>query len=149
MMTRFWPAAAVAIVLASGACGNDTRDTGAADGTGTATVPATNVSVSEIRLGNAVGGDKRVAEETDDFRTTETIYASVATAGISPNATLSARWTFQDGQVVSEDTQTIAPNGPAYTEFHISNPSGWPTGDYKVEFFLNGQSVGSKDFEIK
>ena len=37
----------------------------------------------EIRLGNAIGADKRVTNETEDFRPTETIYASVATTGIA------------------------------------------------------------------
>ena len=150
MTRRFWLAAACALTLATtGACNRDARDTGANTGTGTTTTPANSVSAGEIRLGNAIGADKRVANETDDFRPTETIYASVATTGIAPNATLVARWTYQDGQVVSTDSITIAPNSDEYTEFHISNPSGFPPGDYKLEVFMNGQSVGTKDFDVE
>ena len=153
MTRRFWLAAACALTLATaGACNRDTQDTGAGTGTGTgtaATTPANAVSAGEIRLGNAIGADKRVTNETEDFRPTETIYASVATTGIAPNATLVARWTYQDGQVVSTDSITIAPNSAEYTEFHISNPGGFPTGDYKLEVFMNGQSVGSKDFDVE
>ncbi|HEU4829313.1 MAG TPA: hypothetical protein VFT04_08960 [Gemmatimonadales bacterium] len=149
MTRRFWMAAACALTLASvGACGDDTRDT--AEGTGAvATPPASNVSAGEIRLGNAIGADKRVTNESDDFRPTETIYASVATTGVAPNANLVARWTYQDGQVVSTDSITIAPNSAEYTEFHISNPGGFPAGDYKLEVFMNGQSVGTKDFDVE
>ena len=151
MTQRFWLAAACALTLVTaGACNRDTPDTGANTGTGVGTTtPANNVSAGEIRLGNAIGADKRVANETEDFRPTETIYASVATTGIAPNANLVARWTYQDGQVVSTDSITIAPNSAEYTEFHISNPGGFPTGDYKLEVFMNGQSVGTKDFDVE
>ncbi|HEX6644730.1 MAG TPA: hypothetical protein VF037_08630, partial [Gemmatimonadales bacterium] len=107
MTTRFWTAAACSLLLAAGACNNDARDTGA--GTGTA-APANNVEVNEVRLGSAIGADKRVTNETDDFRPTETIYASIATSGMAPNSNLVARWTYQDGQVVSTDSIAIAPS---------------------------------------
>ena len=43
----------------------------------------------------------------------------------------------------------VAPNGDAYTEFHISKPTGLPKGKYKVEVFLDSKSAGTKDFEVK
>ena len=109
------------------------------------------LQVTSVDLGKSIGGDKRVNDNatTDDFAPNETIYASVATEGTGENATLTARWTYQDGQVVDETSQTISPTGPSITEFHISKPDGFPKGDYKVEILLNGQSVQSKDFEVK
>ena len=109
------------------------------------------LQVTSVDLGKSIGADKRVNDnaEADDFAPNETIYASVATEGTGANATLTARWTYQDGQVVDESTQTISPTGPSVTEFHISKPDGFPKGDYKVEILLNGQSVQSKDFEVK
>jgi len=53
------------------------------------------------------------------------------------------------GQVVDNSTQTISPTGPAVTEFHLSKPSPWPEGDYKVEISLNGASAGTKGFKVK
>ena len=38
---------------------------------------------------------------------------------------------------VDETTIEFESSGPATNEFHISKPSGWPKGDYKVEVFLN------------
>lgn len=107
------------------------------------------VRVDDLRLGNAVGADKWVTTEADDFKPTETIYLSVRTTGSAPSATLQAKWTFQDGQVVKDDSQTIAPNGTTNTAFYVSRPSGWPVGNYTVSVMLNGQSAGSKDFEVK
>ena len=105
------------------------------------------VAVSAVNLGKSVGPDKRVASETTQFASTDTIYASVATNGTGTGS-LTARWTFQDGQVVDETTQPISASGPATTEFHVAKPSGWPAGNYKVEISLNGAAAQSKDFSV-
>ena len=105
--------------------------------------------VSGIQLGNAIGADKRVAAPTSSFATTDTIYASVATDGASPSVTLVARWTFEDGQLVNEETQTIAPTGAAVSEFHIAKPDGWPAGSYQVEVLANGASAGKQSFQVR
>jgi hypothetical protein len=109
------------------------------------------VRVTEVDLGRSIGADKRINDNaaTDDFGRNDTIFASVATDGNASGASLTARWTYQDGQVVDESSQTVAGSGPAVTEFHISKPDGWPVGKYKVEIRLNGQTVESKDFEVK
>jgi hypothetical protein len=83
------------------------------------------------------------------FAASDTIDAVVSTTGSATSATLAAKWTFQDGQVVDESSQTIAPTGPAATTFTIAKPDGWPTGKYKVEITLDGQAAGSSEFEVK
>jgi hypothetical protein len=100
-------------------------------------------------VGRHLGADKRVAETLTKFSPRDTIYAVAITQGSSPSATVTARWTYEDGgQVVKEDSRTIAPNGTEATEFHISKPSGWPKGKYRVTLTLAG-STESKDFEVK
>lgn len=115
-----------------------------------ASAPATSeaVSVASIDLGSAVGADQKVTTATTTFNPKDSIYAAVSTTG-SGNATLAAKWTYQDGQTVKEDSKTIAATGPATTSFEISKPDGWPAGNYKVEVTLNGQPAGSKDFSVK
>jgi len=105
-------------------------------------------AVRSVSLGNAVGADKRVTNPSSSFMTTDTIYASVATEGAAPSVTLTARWTYGDGQVVSEASETIAPSGPAATEFHIAKPDGWPPGTYKVEISANGVPATSQTFTV-
>ena len=107
------------------------------------------VSVASVDLGTAVGPDQKVTTPTTTFGAKDTIYAAVSTTGTASNATLGAKWSYQDGQTVNDSSQTIAPNGPAVTTFHISTPDGWPTGNYKVEIALAGKAVSSKDFEVK
>ena len=114
------------------------------------TAPATQgvLRVTDVDLGGSVGSDKRVTVKTDSFSPSETVYVSVTTEGAAPSAILKARWTFEDGQVVQESSQTIAPTGPSVTEFHVSNPAGWPKGSYKVEVFLNGSSMETESFKV-
>lgn len=111
--------------------------------------PAAAVRVTETDLGRSLAADKGIADKTSEFRPTDTIYLSVETDGTSPQATLQTRWTYQDGQVVKEESQTIAPTGKARTEFHIVKPDGWPVGKYTVAVSLNGVAAGTKDFEVK
>ena len=110
--------------------------------------PAVTFSVTGVALGKAVAADKSVAQPLTTFGPKDTIYASVATVGSSSSAALAAVWTFQTGQVVLADTQAIAPQGPAHTEFHISKPSGWPVGKYTVTISLDGAPAGAQDFEV-
>jgi hypothetical protein len=115
-----------------------------------ATPPAQQgVSVTSVDLGTAVGADQKVTTPTTSFSPKDTIYAAVSTTGAAANATLGAKWTYQDGQTVNDSSQTIAPTGPAVTTFHISKPDGWPAGNYKVEITLDGNAVSSKDFSVK
>ena len=143
--------ATVALAIATlGACSKDKNES-AGDETPGAAAPApaaSTVAVADIDLGRAVT-NARVSDKTDDFKTTDTVYASVHTTGTAAAAAVMARWTFEDGQVVDESTQSIAPSGDAYTEFHISKPGGLPKGKYKVEVFLDSKSAGTKDFEVK
>lgn len=113
----------------------------------TAAAPAA-ISVSSVDLGNAVDGDQKVTTPTSSFGAKDTIYASVATTGAG-TAKLDAKWTYQDGQTVNQESTTINPTGPTNTAFHIAKPSGWPTGSYKVEVSLDGKSVSTKDFSVK
>ena len=134
-----------ALVLSSSACKKGSESTASKD---VGMTPAEEVRISEVQLGRQVGPDKRVTAEQDDFSPRDTIYASVLTTGSAPSATVTARWTFEDGQVVKEDSRTIAPSGTEATEFHISKPSGWPKGKYKVTLSAGG-STESEEFEVK
>lgn len=118
-----------------------------------APAPAATASVTAVSLGNAVGADMKVATPSTTFAPKDTIYASVATSTSDPAASipakLAARWTFEDGQVVNEESKDVNLSGPGDTEFHISQPNGLPAGKYKVEISLDGNVVQSQDFEVK
>ena len=106
-------------------------------------------NVTAVELGNAVDADRRVRAPTTSFAPSDTIYASIRSEGSGPDVTLTARWSYQDGQVVEETSQVIVPRGPAATEFHISKADGWPTGQYKLEVIANGAPVATKEFSVQ
>lgn len=135
-------------LVTAGACGK--KEEPATQTSGGAIAPAsTALQVTDVTLGRSVSGDKRIADQTDTFSPRDTIYASVHTAGTAQNTTLAARWTYQDGQVVTESNQAISPTGDAYTEFHIFKPSGWPAGKYTLHLLVNGQELRTKDLTVK
>jgi hypothetical protein len=106
------------------------------------------VKVTEVQLGKALGADKRVTEPLTSFAPKDTIFASVVTEGSATAAELTARWTFQDGQLVNETKRSIAPGAKEVTEFSIQKPDGWPAGTYKVEILLDGKPADSKSFTV-
>ena len=137
----------LALATAS-ACGK--KEQPATQTSGGAIAPvSTTIQVADITLGRSVSADKRVADQADTFSPHDTIYASVHTTGTSQNTNLGARWTYQDGRVVTESNETISPAGDAYTEFHIFKPSGWPAGKYTLHLLVNGQEVQTKDLTVK
>lgn len=134
-------------LLVVAGCGNRDTETGTIDEPAPGTTAG--VEVTEVALGRAIGPDKAVSERTTTFGPTDTIYASVRTEGTASSSTISARWTFEDGQVVDESSQTVAPAGAEVTEFHISNPAGWPTGGYEVSISLDGEMVETESFTVE
>ena len=142
-------ACSLAFMLFAFGCGK--KDAPPTDDAGSGAATTAAVSVENVKVGRAIGADMRLTAETDEFRSSDTIFAVVETRGSGPNTSLQARWTYEDGQVVDESTRNIAASIEDATEFHISKPSGsgWPKGKYKVEILLNGAPAGSEDFEVK
>lgn len=152
-------AIAVSIALALGACGKKEAPPAPAPVPAPAPAPvavepapapvAQGVTVTSVSLGNAVDAAQNVTMPLENFASKDTIYAAVGTTGTSAATAIAAKWTYQDGQVVNESSQTVAPVGPAVTTFHISKPDGWPLGAYAVEISVDGKVVDSKKFEVK
>jgi hypothetical protein len=118
-----------------------------------APAPAPAPTVSTIELGRHIGPDKRVTDTASVFAPRDTVYLAVVTNNTTPTSNVTAKWSFQDGQVVDSTMQVVAPSttadAAAVTEFHIVKPSGWPVGKYKVDVLLDGQPAGSREFEVK
>ncbi|HEX6631198.1 MAG TPA: hypothetical protein VF048_08915 [Gemmatimonadaceae bacterium] len=158
MLRSSLAAAAAALALTTLACNKDradenaslTPDTGGAVATAPApnAAPAAALNVTDVTLGKGMVGDTAVADATDDFAPGDTIHAVVRHEGPA-GATLTARWTYQDGQVVDERTETLAAAGAHTTHFLITKPSGWPAGDYKLHVLVNGNEVQSEDFKVE
>jgi hypothetical protein len=112
-------------------------------------VAPAGVTVASVTVGNAVDAAQNVSMTAKSLTPKDTIYAGVATTGAASNAVIVARWSFGDGQLVNEESRTIAPTGPAVTTFHIAKPDGWPVGKYKVDITLDGKPAGSQEFMVQ
>ena len=104
--------------------------------------------VTDVSVGSSINADRSVRSPMSSFAPTDTIYASVATEGTG-SGSLTARWQFEDGQVVDETTQSISPSGTGHTEFHISMPDGFPSGAYTVEILVNGQRAATESYAVR
>jgi len=143
-----WAAGLAVAVIGMPACKKKEAPAPPAEAAAPAPAPPA-FAVQGIDVGKSIGADKKVTAPATTFGRRDTIYVSVATEGAAPSKTISAKWTFQDGQFVKEQSEAIAPTGPAATEFHISKPKPWPVGKYKVEIAVDGAAAGSKEFEVK
>ena len=115
--------------------------------TNTANPSAQPVQVVALDLGRNIGTDKQVTERVETFKPNDTIYASIHTSGSAPSSTMSVKWTDPNGQVVDQSEQPIVTTDSNAMEFHLSKP-GLPAGTYKVEVFVDGNSVQSKEFKV-
>jgi len=53
------------------------------------------------------------------------------------------------GLVIAEPEKRVSMKGSGATEFHIAYSAGFPPGDYDIELFLNGQSVGTRHVRVE
>ena len=90
----------------------------------------TALSVRDVDMGRHVGADRKIADKTDDFAPGDTIFASVHTSGTATNGAVVGRWTYGDGSVVDEKTDTVTTSGDAYSVFYIMSPAGLKKGKY-------------------
>ena len=105
-------------------------------------------TVSSVTLGNAIDANNIIATPLTAFAAGDTIHASVATDGAAPSR-LVAKWMHLDSnQTVAEETKDVAA-GAQTTDFHISNPDGWPPGRYRVEVSQDGSVINTSEFDVR
>jgi hypothetical protein len=107
--------------------------------------------VTSVQLGKGIQPDNTVQTATTTFGPKDTIYLSVTSEGMAPQAQLATHWTFGPKQVlVHEESKTVSPPSekPMRTEFHISKPSGWPAGDYTVALTVDGKPSQTQTFTV-
>jgi hypothetical protein len=109
--------------------------------------PRGPLKVGTIQTGKSLNSDNSVGGHTTRFKGDDTIYVAVLTEGPG-SGTITARWTYV-GRLVSEDSRDVSYLDSAPTEFHITNSSGFPPGDYAVEILIDGKSVGTRNLRVE
>ena len=105
------------------------------------------LKVKTIQTGRSLNSDNSVGLLTQRFRPDQTMYVAVLTDGPGKGK-LTAKWTYA-GRTVSEDTKSVSYRDSAATEFHITNSSGFPPGDYSVEILLDDKPVETRNLKVE
>lgn len=105
------------------------------------------LQLDTIQVGRALSADNRIGQHTITFRPDDTIYVSVLTKDTG-KGTVGVKWLYGD-RLISEPSKPVSYQGAAATEFHIQNSGGFPEGKYSVEAFIDGQSVGKRNFSVE
>ena len=75
---------------------------------------------------------------------------SILTDKPPAGTSLCARWTFEDGQVVSEGNESLASLDRTAIEFHIAKPDrARPRAAIASKIALNGRPAGDREFEVR
>jgi hypothetical protein len=104
------------------------------------------LALANIQVGRSLNPDRSVASITNLFKPSETIYVAVQTSAAG-SGIVGVKWMY-GSQVIDEPTKQVSYDGAASTEFHMQNSGGFPPGDYSVEVFLDGVSVGKRAFKV-
>jgi hypothetical protein len=117
-----------------------------------APVPAPSLGdfkVVRLSLGRSLDVGNDIADERSVFSPRDPVYAVVVTTGTHQGLMLSARWFDGDGKLLAQNDQRMVPDGPMLASFHLNPPGGWPKGHYKLDIALDGQSMQSKEFDVR
>ena len=110
--------------------------------------PVPVARIEKITVTKSVQADKTPGEAAASFGKKDTVYVSFWVADAPAGTELKARWSDPTGKQLVEDKIVTDKAGAGYSEFHAAKKSGWASGTYKVELFLNGQPAGSTTFTV-
>ncbi len=106
-------------------------------------------SVTSITVGSSASTDASTTSQAT-LSTSDPIYVTIRTDGTPGNVEIAARLSYQDGQQVGEESETLNTSGPETTNISFRHPTGWPTGTYTVDVTVDGQPAGmSQQVEIR
>lgn len=112
----------------------------------------TELSLTNLRMAFDQDGNN----VTTTFSTTDVFYA-VADLNNAPQGTqVEAKWTAVNATDTEPNlefqTQTLDITEESFTGtiyFQLSNDEGWPTGQYKVDLYLNGTLAQTAEFSVQ
>lgn len=106
-------------------------------------------TIVAVLLGNSLDADRVVINDSDRFERKDALHASVLSTGAHQGLRLTARWLAADGSLIAETEQPLVPTAATATTFSVSHPDGWPSGDYQLQIAINGQTLRSRDFQVR
>jgi hypothetical protein len=93
---------------------------------------------------------------TTTFSTTDVFYAVADLANAPQGTVVEAKWTAVNAADTEPNlefqTQTLDITEESFSGtiyFQLSNDDGWPTGQYKVDLYLDGTLAQSAEFNVQ
>ena len=108
-----------------------------------------DTTISMIDTSNAASETELTGPLSDQFAPQDSIFMAIRTNGTAEKYTISSKWFYPDGEVITENSQIVTGAGPTSTIFSMSKPDGWAPGTYKVEYAINGTLQQTKTFVVR
>lgn len=118
-------------------------------------LPACSFSASSANISNAkMARDQAGKQPTKTFSPKDAFYCVGDLSNAPDDTTVKAVWTAVDVEGAKPDTEikeASTNSGSGQLQFNLSNSSLWPTGNYKVDLFLNDAKKPTKtlSFEVQ
>ena len=100
--------------------------------------------------------DQDAKNPTTTFAPTDVFYAVADLANAPQGTKVEAKWTAVNATDTEPNlefqTQTLDITEESFSGtiyFQLSNDEGWPTGQYKVDLYLNGTLAQSAEFSVQ
>ena len=109
------------------------------------------VKISEVSLANQVDEDFAPTNETQQFSSTEIIYACIRINYFILGNSLKAKWYDNNGNLIVETVVDMDEDmyEPMWADFTFEGEDGYLLpGAYNVEIYLNDNLYGTYDFEV-
>jgi len=107
-----------------------------------------DTEVTRIDSSNQASETELTGMVSDVFGPKDSVYLDIRTRGTAEKYTISSKWFYPDGEVITENSQVVQGAGPTSTIFSMSKPDGWAPGTYKVEISINGRLQQTKTFQV-
>jgi hypothetical protein len=121
----------------------------------TLVLSACSFSASSANINSAkMARDKDGKQPTNTFAPDEPFYCIVELSNAPGDTTLKAVWTAVKAEGAKPNTkidESKATGGSGQFQFNLTNQGPWPTGDYKVDLYLNDAKNPTKTltFNVK
>ena len=114
---------------------------------------ACSFSASSANISSAkVARDQDGKQPTEAFSPDEPFYCIVELSNAPNDTKVRALWTAVKAEGAEPNTkidEAKTTSGSGQLQFNLSNQGPWPTGDYKVDLYLNDAKQPTKTLEFK
>jgi hypothetical protein len=114
---------------------------------------ACSFSASSANISSAkMATDKNGKDPTKTFSPDQPFYCIVELSNAPDDTKVRAVWTAVKAEGADANTkidEANATSGSGQLQFNLSNQSSWPTGDYKVDLYLNDAKEPTKTLEFQ